>query len=199
MLVGHTTCSDALWRAAKELADRHGTGLNFHMSPAAMDPEGFLENFGVRPMVHLEELGILDRNVMLVHCVHVDDQEVQLLARHRLNVVHCPTVALKCAYGVTAIGKMPELAEAGVNLCIGTDGNNASNYSDLMRATYLVATLFKDARRDPTMFPAEQAFEMATIGGAADSWPRTRSGRSKWGRRRTSCSTTGTGPSGRHS
>jgi cytosine/adenosine deaminase-related metal-dependent hydrolase len=49
---------------------------------------------------------------------------------------------------------------------VGTDGNNASNYSDLMRATYLVAGLFKDARCDATMFPAEQAFEMATLGGA---------------------------------
>ena len=49
---------------------------------------------------------------------------------------------------------------------IGTDGNNASNYSDLMRATYLVAGLFKDARQDPQMFPAELAYEMATLGGA---------------------------------
>src|SRR3546814_750781 len=61
---------------------------------------------------------------------------------------------------------MPEMAQAGVNVTIGIDGNNASNYGDLMRATYLVAGLFKDARRDPTMFPAEQAFEMATLGGA---------------------------------
>jgi len=49
---------------------------------------------------------------------------------------------------------------------IGTDGNNASNYSDLARATYLVAGLFKDARTDPQMFPAEVAYEMATMGGA---------------------------------
>src|SRR3546814_6805398 len=61
---------------------------------------------------------------------------------------------------------MPEMAQAGVNVTIGIDGNNASNYGDLMRATYLVAGLFKDARRDPTMFPAEQACEMATLGGA---------------------------------
>src|SRR3546814_17122923 len=61
---------------------------------------------------------------------------------------------------------MPEMAQAGVNVTIGIDGNNASNYGDLMRATYLVAGLFKDARRDPTMFPAEQALEMATLGGA---------------------------------
>ena len=51
-------------------------------------------------------------------------------------------------------------------MSIGTDGNNASNYSDMMRATYLVAGLFKDARQDPQMFPAEMAYEMATIGGA---------------------------------
>jgi cytosine/adenosine deaminase-related metal-dependent hydrolase len=101
-----------------------------------------------------------------VHCVHVDDHEIDLLARHRCSVAHCPTTALKVSYGVTQIGKMPEMVKAGVNLTIGTDGNNASNYSDLMRATYLVAGLFKDARRDPTMFPAEEAYEMATLGGA---------------------------------
>ena len=151
---------------AFNLADRYQTGLNFHMSPAAMDPEGFLAQFGRRPMEHLEELGVLDSRTMLVHCVHVDDNEVALLGRRRCNVAHCPTTALKVAYGVSQIGKMPEMVEAGVNVCIGTDGNNASNYSDLYRATYLVAGLFKDARRDPTMFPAEEAFEMATLGGA---------------------------------
>ena len=166
MVIGHTTCSDELWRAAKETADRHHTGLNFHMSPAAMDPEGFLAQFNQRPAEHLEELGVLGGNVVLVHCVHVDDNEIKLLAKHRCSVAHCPTTALKVAYGVTQIGKMPEMVEAGVNVTVGTDGNNASNYSDLMRATYLVAGLFKDARRDPNVFPAEQAFEMATLGGA---------------------------------
>jgi 5-methylthioadenosine/S-adenosylhomocysteine deaminase len=166
MIVGHTTCSDTLWRAAKEAADRYETGLNFHMSPAAMDPEGFLAQFGQRPIEHLAELGVLGRNVVLVHCVHVDDEEIRLLAEHHCNVAHCPTTALKVSYGVTQIGKMPEMWAAGVNLAIGTDGNNAANYSDMMRATYLVAGLWKDARRDPTMFPAEVAYEMATLGGA---------------------------------
>jgi 5-methylthioadenosine/S-adenosylhomocysteine deaminase len=166
MIVGHTTCTDPLWRAAKQAADAYETGLNFHMSPAAMDPEGFMAQFGQRPMEHLAELGVLDRNVTIAHCVHVNQREIDLLAAHRCNVAHCPTTALKVAYGVTQIGRMPEMREAGVNVCIGTDGNNASNYSDLMRATYLVAGLFKDARRDATMFPAEVAYEMATLGGA---------------------------------
>jgi cytosine/adenosine deaminase-related metal-dependent hydrolase len=166
MIVGHTTCTDELWQAAAALAAQYETGLNFHMSPAAMDPAGFLEQFGERPIVHLSKLGVLGPNCVLVHCVHVDDGEVALLAQHGCSVAHCPTTALKVAYGVTQIGKMPEMVKAGVNVSIGIDGNNASNYSDMMRATYLVAGLFKDARRDPTVFPAEQAYEMATLGGA---------------------------------
>ena len=54
----------------------------------------------------------------------------------------------------------------GINVSIGIDGNNASNYAGMHRAAYLVAGLFKDARMDPQMFPAEKAYEMATLGGA---------------------------------
>jgi len=166
ILVGHTTCSDPLWKAARELADEHGCGMSFHMSPAKGDPEGFVAEFGQRPMVHLAEIGVLGADVTMTHCVQVDDAELAVMAETGVHVSHCPTTALKVSYGVTQVGKMPEMVMAGINVGIGTDGNNASNYSDLMRATYLVAGLFKDARQDPQMFPAEKAFEMATLGGA---------------------------------
>ena len=161
ILVGHTTCSDPLWRATRDLASEHGAGMSFHMSP-----EGFVAEFGRRPMVHLGELGVLDDDVVVTHCVQVDDQELAVMAEAGVHVAHCPTTALKVSYGITQVGKMPEMVMSGINVAIGTDGNNASNYSDLMRATYLVAGLFKDARQDPQMFPAETAYEMATIGGA---------------------------------
>ena len=166
ILVGHTTCSDPLWKAAKVLADQHGTGLSFHMSPAQLDPDGFIAEFGQRPMVHLAEIGVLDRNVAMTHVVRIDDHELELIRQADTSVAHCPTTALKVSYGVTQVGKFPEMVAQGINVSIGTDGNNASNYSDLMRATYLVAGLFKDARTDPQMFPAEKAYEMATLGGA---------------------------------
>ena len=166
ILVGHTTASDPLWKAARELATEHGTGMSFHMSPAKLDPEGFVAEFGQRPMIHLAELGILGPDVAMTHCVQIDDQELAVMAQTGVNVAHCPTTALKVSYGVTQVGKFPEMVQMGMNVSIGTDGNNASNYSDLMRATYLVAGLFKDARQDPQMFPAEMAYEMATLGGA---------------------------------
>lgn len=166
ILVGHTTCSDPLWRAAKALADDHGVGMSFHMSPAQLDPDSFVAEFGQRPMIHLAEIGVLDRNVAMTHVVRIDDAELAAIAASGASVAHCPTTALKVSYGITQVGKFPEMVQRGINVSIGTDGNNASNYSDLMRATYLVAGLFKDARVDPQMFPAEQAYEMATLGGA---------------------------------
>ena len=166
IVVGHTTCSDPLWQAARQLASEHGVGMSFHMSPAKIDPDGFIAEFGQRPMIHLDQLGVLAPDVAMTHCVHVDDEEIKVMARAQVSVAHCPTTALKVSYGVTRIGRMPEMVQAGINVSIGTDGNNASNYSDLHRATYLVAGLFKDGRQDPQMFPAEMAYEMATLGGA---------------------------------
>ena len=166
IVVGHTTCSDPLWDAARQLASEHGVGMSFHMSPAKIDPDGFIAEFGQRPMIHLDQLGVLAPDVAITHCVHVDDEEIKVMARAQVSVAHCPTTALKVSYGVTRIGRMPEMVQAGINVSIGTDGNNASNYSDLHRATYLVAGLFKDGRQDPQMFPAEMAYEMATLGGA---------------------------------
>ena len=183
IVVGHTTCSDPLWQAARRLADDHGVGMSFHMSPAKSDPDGFIAEFGQRPMIHLDELGVLADDVCMTHCVHVDDTELDVMAAQRTSVAHCPTTALKVSYGVTRIGKMPEMVQRGVNVSLGTDGNNASNYSDLMRATYLVAGLFKDGRMDPQMFPAELAFEMATLHGARSMTLQDRIGSLEPGKR----------------
>ena len=177
-----------LWQAARELATEHGVGMSFHMSPAKLDPDGFIAEFGQRPMIHLDEIGVLG-----ARCRH---HALRPRRRQRdrgdgrrptSRVAHCPTTALKVSYGVTQIGKMPEMVQAGINVAIGTDGNNASNYSDLHRATYLVAGLFKDARTDPQMFPAEMAYEMATLGGARTMLLRERdrlAGARQEGRRR---------------
>lgn len=166
ILIGHMTCSDRLWQAAKALADRHGVGVAAHMSPVQADPDWYLDRYGDRPIAHLAALGALGPNVILTHAVHLDVDEVDLLAQSHGNVAHCATSALKGAYGATAVGLFPEMQAQGVNITLGTDGNNNSNSHDLMRASYLLAGLFKDARRDPKLFPAEQAYSCATLNGA---------------------------------
>src|SRR3546814_14573810 len=98
MVVGHTACSDELWRAAAELGRSYDTGLNFHMSPAATDPEHFLAQFGRRPIEHLAELGVLGPNTVITQCVHVDDHETKLLAQPQCRYPHSPTPPSKGSY-----------------------------------------------------------------------------------------------------
>jgi cytosine/adenosine deaminase-related metal-dependent hydrolase len=163
LLIGHNTNTDALWRGAKQLADDHGAGISAHMSPAVDDPNWYLANTGKRPVEHLAELGVLGPNVSLTHMVHVDSAEVALLAETGANVIHCPWAAMKGGYGSTAVGLFPEMAAAGITIMLGTDG---SDTTDMMRPMALMAGLFKDARRDASIFPAHLALEMATIKGA---------------------------------
>ncbi len=166
ILIGHMTCGDRLWQAAKALADEHGVGVAAHMSPVQADPDWYLARHGRRAIAHMADIGVLGPNVTFTHAVHLDDDEVRLLAEAGGHVCHCATSALKGAYGATSVGKFPEMQASGVNIVLGTDGNNNSNYHDLMRATYLLAGLFKDARRDPALFGAEQAFTCATLNAA---------------------------------
>jgi cytosine/adenosine deaminase-related metal-dependent hydrolase len=163
LLIGHSTNTDALWRGAKQLADQYGAGVSAHMSPARSDPDWYIANTGKRPIQHLAEIGVLGPNVSLTHMVHVDGDEVAILAETGTNVIHCPGAALKGGYGATAVGRFPEMAEAGVTLLLGTDGGDQA---DMMKSISLVAGLFKDARRDASLFPAHQALEMATVNGA---------------------------------
>jgi cytosine/adenosine deaminase-related metal-dependent hydrolase len=163
LLIGHSTNTDALWRGAKQLADEHGAGISAHMSPAPSDPDWYLAHTGKRPIAHLADLGVLGPNVSLTHMVHVDEAEVAILAETGTNVIHCPWAALKGGYGASAVGLFPEMATAGVNIMLGTDG---ADTADLMRPMGLMAGLFKDARRDTALFPAHRVLEMATIGAA---------------------------------
>lgn len=162
ILVGHSTNTDEVWKAAKQLADAHGLGVSAHMSPFKADPDWYLENVGRRPVEHLAHIGVLGDNVSLTHLAHVSSREVELLAETHTNAIFCPLAALKGAYGIGAAGRFPEMSAKGVNIALGTDGD----VPDLMQKMSLAAAFFKDARQDTRVFPAHEALRMAITGGA---------------------------------
>ena len=162
-----------LLQESKRLADENGVSLTLHFNNSARYVESCLRDTGMRPSQYLESLGVLGENVVMSHCIGLDMSEVETLARTGTKVVAVPTAAVKSGYGMTADsssvppgGLLPEMLEAGITAGIGTDAGNNSNLVETNRAMYLIAVLYKDARRSTTAITAETALELATISGA---------------------------------
>ncbi len=118
---------------------------------------------GDRPIARLERLGVLNSNLIAVHCVHLNQSEIALFNERGVHVAHCPTSNLKLASGIAPIKAM---VEAGVNVGIGTDGCASNNRLDMFAETRLAALLQKGVSGDAAALPALQALEMATLNGA---------------------------------
>jgi cytosine/adenosine deaminase-related metal-dependent hydrolase len=157
--------TDRLVMESKKMADRYGVLLKMHLSNYVANVQETRWLTGYRPVEHLEKLGVLDTNVVLVHMVYVNQKEVEILAKHGTKVIHCPSTALRAAYGLS-FGRFPEMLNAGIPVAIGSDTSDCSNYHDMVRMMNLSAVLYKDIHCDPEIMGAETAIEMATINGA---------------------------------
>jgi cytosine/adenosine deaminase-related metal-dependent hydrolase len=161
-----SVCTDELLLACKRLADEHGTGMTLHYNNGPNYVESCLKESGLRPTQYLEKLGVLGNNVTLAHMLGQDESEVAALGRTGARAVVVPTAAVKGGAGMTQHGLLPEMLDAGMAVGLGTDAGNNSNLLETNRAMYLIAVLYKDARQDSKVIPAETALEMATIQGA---------------------------------
>jgi cytosine/adenosine deaminase-related metal-dependent hydrolase len=159
-------CTRELLIAAKEIADRYQTNMTLHQNNNPASVNAHLQQYGKRPVEYLEEIGVLGPNVLLAHVIGLDETEIECLVRTGTKAVMCPTAALKMATGFSARALLPEMLERGVCVGLGTDAGNNSNLVETARSMYLIAVIFKDARRTTNVIPAETALEMATIQGA---------------------------------
>lgn len=165
-LVGHSLASDELLEGAAELARASRTNMTMHLSPTRSDPEIYLDRHGRRPIVHLEKLGVLGRNLLIAHGVWIDDEESEALLRSETALAYCPWAYLRLGQGVTGKGRHAELFKAGGRIALGCDASNAGDQADILRAAALAVGLAKDVREDPTWFSAADGLEMATCRGA---------------------------------
>ena len=140
--------------------------MTMHMSPTGSDPEAFLARTGRRPLIHLEELGVLGEHLVVAHAVWVDDTEIEALLRTDTAVVYTPWAYLRLGQGVGRHGRHAQMHQRGIRVALGGDDGNAGDTVDLLRSAALAAGMAKDSTIDPSWFGAAEAFEMATVGGA---------------------------------
>lgn len=160
-----TAVSEELLRAVLEAAAEDGVPVETHMNEYASEVTDFIERYGKRPFVWLEEEGLLTAPMTAPHCIFLSQEEIEIMARRQVRVAHCPFS--NCGKGVPPT---PQLLSAGVPVGLGTDGS-AHGGLDLFREMRLFRGVMNVTRgvgtADSSIMPAGTLLKIATRGGAA--------------------------------
>jgi len=165
--VGLAPCSPfsvsrELMRDAALLARDKGVMLHTHLAENTEDIRYSEEKFGCRPGQYAEDLGWTGPDVWHAHCVKLDRQELDLFAKTRTGVAHCPCSNCRLGSGIAPLREMRDL---GVKVGLGVDGS-ASNDSGNLASEARMAMLLQRVRLGADAMSAREALEIATRGGA---------------------------------
>jgi cytosine/adenosine deaminase-related metal-dependent hydrolase len=145
-----------------QLARSRGVRLHTHLAETVEEEEFCQENFGMRPLEYVEELGWLGDDVWLAHCVHLNDREVGRMGDSATGVAHCPISNARLGAGIAPVRG---LIDAGAPVGLGVDGaasNESGELTDELRGALLMARV----RGGPAALTAREALELATRHGA---------------------------------
>ncbi len=157
------TVGDRTFEKLLVYAEQLDLPVHIHVQETEDEIREGIANHGQRPLPRLRGLGLLGPNLIAVHAVHLEPEEIRLLAGHGCHVAHCPTSNLKLASGIAPVAA---LLEAGVNVGLGSDGAASNNRLDLFAEMRLAALLAKAATGRAEALPAGEALRMATLNGA---------------------------------
>ena len=156
------SCTRELLEKVAQLARVRGVMIHTHASENTTECAMVEQETGLRNITYLDSLGLTGRHVALAHCVHLSDEEIEILKTTQTNVVHCPSSNLKLGSGIAPIVK---LLEQGVSVSLGADGAACNNRLDMF-TEMRTAALLQKALHGPEVVPATRALRMATIDGA---------------------------------
>lgn len=162
---GLNNSTDELITRLTALSRKYGTTIQTHAAFSEQTRVSSRETYGMTEIARLEKLGALGRNFLAVHSGWLEPEDMEIMAERKPTIVAAPSSSVHNGYGNTTMGKLPELAEAGINVAIGSD-HATSGIVDMAQEMLLLAGGYKEARIDPKIMPPEQVLEMATINGA---------------------------------
>ncbi len=157
------TCSNRTLKDAKSVADANGLLFQIHVAETEAELKQIKTEHQTTPVKHLHNLGVLDHNTLLVHCIWVDDGDIKRVAQSGATISHNPESNMKLASGIAPV---PAFLRAGITVGLGTDGCASNNDLDLFSEMDSAAKLHKVHALDSTVMDARTVLEMATIHGA---------------------------------
>src|SRR2546427_5053052 len=157
------TVSEEHLKAVRVFSDRTGAPIVTHISETKREVDDSIKAKGASPIDYLNQIGFLNNRVVAAHVVWPTEEELGLLKKLGVGIVHNPQSNMKLASGVAPV---PEMLKEDLPVGLGTDGAASNNDLNIWEEMDTAAKLHKLISRDPKVVNAEEAFEMATIRGA---------------------------------
>src|SRR5947207_2056515 len=157
------TVSEDHLKAIRAFSDRTGAPIVTHISETKREVDDSIKAKGASPIDYLNRIGFLNNRVIAAHVVWPSEEELGLLKKLGVGIVHNPQSNMKLASGVAPV---PEMLRNDLPVGLGTDGAASNNDLNLWEEMDTAAKLHKLISRDPKVVNAQEAFEMATIRGA---------------------------------
>jgi len=157
------TVSDETLAKIATLAEEIDAPVHTHLHETADEIAEGVARHGVRPLERLRRLGLVGPRLIAVHAVHLEEAEIDLLAREGAFIAHCPSSNLKLASGIAPVAAC---RARGITVGLGTDGAASNNRLDILGEMRTAALLAKGASGDARAIGAHEALRMATLDGA---------------------------------
>lgn len=157
------SCSDELLKASVKMSKTYGVRLHTHASENRGEIAIVRKRTGMENIEYLRQIGFLGKHVILAHCIHLNDLEIQHLIDSETIISHCPSSNMKLASGFAPVHKM---LQRGAKVTLGADGSPCNNELNIFMEMRMAALIHKGNQLDSTIMNAKSVFEMATIKAA---------------------------------
>ncbi|MBM6884845.1 amidohydrolase family protein [Pseudoflavonifractor phocaeensis] len=159
---GEYTSHRELWQWMADYAQSHNLGMHVHISETKAEHEACIARHGKTPIQTLNDYGVWDTRAIAAHCVWTTPEDWEIMARKGVSAIHNPISNLKLGSGIAPV---PAMKQAGVNVCLGTDGVSSNNCTDFFSDLKFAAILHNGANCDPLALLPLDALNMATRNG----------------------------------
>ncbi|MDF2887221.1 MAG: amidohydrolase [Lacrimispora sp.] len=160
---GTTTCSEEVLREVYRIDSSYNVPFTLHTAEMDYEMEYFEKEKNMTPVGYLNSIGVLGKETLAAHCIHLTEEDLDLLSEQQAAVAHCIGSNTKAAKGVAPVSGMNQ---RGIAVGLGTDGPASGNTLDILTQMKLCADFHKNETKDRSAFPAKNIVEMATIKGA---------------------------------
>lgn len=160
---GLYTTSKGCVEKAVNLAKKYNLYIHIHFAENTKEIEDIKKMHKTDYPVDLLNKYFKGINLVLAHCVKIDENDIKKLDKKFVNVAHCPVSNLRLGCG---IAKIKSFLDNGINVSLGTDGQGSGSNLDMFETMKCTALLQKGINEDATCFTAYEVIKMATINGA---------------------------------